>query len=154
MQIILLQDVAKVGRKYEVKEVHDGFARNFLLGQGKAVPATPANLAKFGQLQKVKSNQTAKSLSSAGQLVEALKDKALIIKAKANPEGHLFAALHEKEIQAEIKKQFNLDLPLSWLSLEKPIKQLGENKIALKSGLPTGQAGDQVSKISVTVEAN
>ena len=134
MKIILLQDVAKVGRKNDIKEVSDGFARNFLLGQGRAIIATPGNLAKIEGLKKGKDEQQAKTLSSAQQLIETLHDKPIQIRAKASEEGHLFAALHEKELAAEIKKQFGLDIALDLIDLPKPLKQLGEHKIALRLG--------------------
>jgi large subunit ribosomal protein L9 len=134
MKVILLQDVAKVGRKHEVKEVNDGFARNFLLGQGRALPATPANLAKIEGLKKGKTEQQAKTASSVQQLIENLGDNAIEIKAKASGEGHLFAALHAKDLAGEIKKQFGLDLAEQLIDLPKPLKQLGEHKIALHLG--------------------
>lgn len=146
MKIILLQDVAKVGRKHEVKDVNDGFARNFLIGQGRAIPATPANIAKITEINKNKQAGVVKTLSSAQQLFETIKETPFVIKAKANKEGHLFASLHEKEIVVEIKKQFNLDLPLNLIVLDKPIKETGENKIALK-------LGDSTKEVLVKVEA-
>ncbi|MFA6253687.1 MAG: 50S ribosomal protein L9 [Candidatus Paceibacterota bacterium] len=134
MKIILLQDVAKVGRKNEVKEVNDGFARNFLLGAGRAILATAANIAKIEGLKKGKNEQQAKTISSAQQLIETLGDQAIEIKAKASEEGHLFAALHAKDLSAEIKKQFGLDLAEHLIDLPKPLKELGEHKIALQLG--------------------
>ena len=126
--------MAKVGRKNEIKDVNDGFARNFLLGQGRAIVATPANIAKVEGLKKGKNEQEAKTLSSAQQLIETLGDKAIEIKAKASPEGHLFAALHSKELIAEIEKQFGVNLAEHLIDLPKPLKQLGEHKIALRLG--------------------
>ena len=134
MKIILLQDVAKVGRKNEVKEVNDGFARNFLLGAGRAILATPANLAKIEGFKKGQNEQQAKTISSAQQLVEKLGDEAIQIKVKASGEGHLFASWHAKDLVTEIKKQFGLDLAEQLIDLPKPLKQLGEHKIALKIG--------------------
>ena len=134
MKIILLQDVAKVGRKNEIKEVNDGFARNFLLGQGRAIMATPANIAKVEGLKKSKNEQQAKTISSAQQLIDQLGDQAIEIKATASKEGHLFASLHTKDLVAEIKKQFGLDLAEQLIDLPKPLKQLGEHKIALQLG--------------------
>lgn len=134
MKIILLQDVAKVGRKNEIKEVNDGFARNFLLGQGRAMLATPANLARIEGLKKGKNEQQAKTISSAQQLVETLGDNSISIKAKASEEGHLFASLHRQDLVVEIKKQFGLDLAEHLIDLPKPLKQLGEHKIALQLG--------------------
>jgi len=134
MKVILLQDVAKVGRKNEVKEVNDGFARNFLLGQGRAILATPGNLAKIEELKKTKNQQQERTVSSAQQLIETLGDGAMIIKEKASAEGHLFASFHKKDLVDEIKKQFGLNLAEELIDLPKPLKQLGEHKIALRLG--------------------
>lgn len=134
MKIILLQDVAKVGRKNEIKDVNDGFARNFLLGQGRAIMATPANLAKIESLKKSKAEQQTKTFSLAQSFIETLGDKSLEIKVKAGAGGQLFAALHKKELMAEIKNQFGVDLAEHLIDLPKPIKQLGEHKIALQLG--------------------
>ena len=106
MKVILLQDVAKVGRKNEIKELNDGFARNFLLGQGRAILATPGNLAKVEELKKFKNQQQERTVSSAQQLIETLNDQALEIKTKASDEGHLFSSFHKKDLIDEIKKQF------------------------------------------------
>ena len=70
----------------------------------------------------------------------------MVIKAKTSKEGHLFASLHEKEIATEIKKQFNLDLPINVIVLDKPIKEIGENKIALK-------LGDDVKEVLIKIES-
>ena len=154
MKIILLQDVAKVGRKHEIKDVNDGFARNFLLGQGRALSATTENLAKIEQIKKNKNEQVSRTVSSAQQLVEILRQKPLVIKAKASKEGHLFASLREKEIVTEIKKQFNLDVPISLIKLAKPIKEIGENKIALSTEVsPRGARGLSSVEVNIKVEA-
>lgn len=134
MKIILLQDVAKVGRKNELKEVNDGFARNFLIGQGRAIMATPANIARVKGLRQSKVAEQGKVVSSAQQLFEILDGKAVEIKVKASLEGHLFAALHPKDLVAEVKRQYNLDLAPHIIDLPKPLKQLGEHKIALRLG--------------------
>ncbi|MCX6712190.1 MAG: 50S ribosomal protein L9 [Candidatus Vogelbacteria bacterium] len=147
MKIILLQDIAKVGRKNEIKDVNDGFARNFLIGQGRAIVATPANIAKIEGLNKGKNEQQAKTISSAQQLIDNLGDKAIEIKAKASGEGHLFASLHAKDLVAEIKKQYGLDLAEHLIDLPKPLKQLGEHKIAL-------QLGDRQALIKIALTAS
>lgn len=134
MQVILLQDVAKVGRKNEIKEVNDGFARNFLLGKGKAILATPANVSRVLGLKQGKLDMASKTLSLVDQFLGLVGEGAVVIKVKASPVGHLFASLHAKDIVAIIKKNFNLDLPADLLILDKPIKEVGETKIALKAG--------------------
>jgi large subunit ribosomal protein L9 len=146
MKIILLQDVAKVGRKHEVKDVNDGFARNFLLGKNKAVLATPDNLSRVLGIKQGQLEQTKKTLTLVEQFLLKVGESPLVIKAKANEMGHLFASLHEKEITSEIKKQFGLELPVGLIALDKPIKQTGESKIALK-------LGDKRESISIFIEA-
>lgn len=132
MKVILLQDVAKVGHKYDLKEVNDGFARNFLLGQGRALVATPANLAKIETLKKSKNEQQTKDNSLAKKFIAGLGNQPLKIKVKAGQGGNLFAALHKKELLAEVKSQFGVELAEHLIDLPKPLKQLGEHQINLR----------------------
>lgn len=134
MKIILLQDVAKVGRKNEVKDVNDGFARNFLLGKGKAILATPGNLARVLGLKQGQIEQTKKTLSLIDQLFIKMGESSLVIKAKTSDAGHLFAAIHAKEIAEAIRRNHQVELPTDLIILDKPLKEIGETKIALKSG--------------------
>lgn len=134
MQIILLQDVAKVGRKNEIKDVNDGFARNFLLGKGKAILATPANVSRVLGLKQGKLDMANKTFNLIDQFLSLVGERPVIIKTKASQTGHLFASLHAKDIAEVIKKNFQLDLPIDLLLLDKPIKEVGETKIALKAG--------------------
>ncbi|MFA6475974.1 MAG: 50S ribosomal protein L9 [Candidatus Paceibacterota bacterium] len=146
MKIILLQDVAKVGRKHEIKEVNDGFARNFLLGNNKAVLANPANLSRVLGLKQGQVEQVKKTVSLVDQFLMRVGESPLVIKVKANAAGHLFASLHSKDIAEAIKKNLNLEFPADLIILDKPIKEVGETKIALK-------AGDSRKEISILIEA-
>lgn len=146
MKVILLQDVAKVGRKHEVKEVNDGFARNFLLGNNKAVLANSANLSRVLGLKQGQQEQIKKTLSLVDQFLMKVGESPFVIKVKANEAGHLFASLHAKDISETIKKSLGLELPADLIILDKPIKEVGETKIALK-------VGDSRKDLSVVVEA-
>lgn len=133
MKVILLRDIKKIGRKYEVKEVNDGFARNGLIGTGAALPATPENLgrlkaemAKVVQTTEIRANLLGKGLSA----VEGL---SLEFTAKAGPAGHLFADLHATTIAAELAQKTGLDIHPDWLDV-KAIKTVGEHNITLKIG--------------------
>ena len=134
MKIILLQDVAKVGRKHEVKDVNDGFARNFLINTGKATVATPANIAKINALKKNTIISAEHGEKNFELLAEKLKDLPIMIKAKANPAGHLFAGLHEGDIATKIFKETGIAVDSAWVKIEKPIKELGEQTIKLQKG--------------------
>ena len=132
MKIILNQDVSKVGKKYEVKNVADGHALNFLIPRGLAVAAT------VGALKKLEIAKTMVAVEKKVQedlLLKNLKslDGAKIeIAEKANDKGHLFAGLHKEQIIPEIKKQTGFDVLPEFLILEKPIKEIGEQTIEIK----------------------
>ncbi len=129
MKIILLQDVPKVGRKYDIKEVNDGYAVNFLFPKKLAEPATPKAVAEVERRKKeiviereVEQNLLEKNL-------EDIKGKTLIIKAKADEKGHLFSAVHEKTLAEELYKQCRVQIDSKFILLEKPVKQTGEFEI-------------------------
>jgi len=133
MKIILNQDVSKVGKKYEVKNVADGHALNFLIPRGLAVAATAGALKK---LEIAKTMVAVEKKVQEDLLLKNLKslDGARIeIAEKANDKGHLFAGLHKEQIIPEIKKQTGLDVLPEFLILDKPIKEIGEHSLEIKS---------------------
>jgi large subunit ribosomal protein L9 len=134
MKVILKRDVAKVGRKNEVKEVADGYARNSLIPQGLAVPATAQNLTIVKEWEKGKAATGAKIDSAFAALREKLIDKKVTTKQKAGPEGHLFAGLREKDVAQVIAGETGLDVKADWIILPKPLKSVGEHKITLRKG--------------------
>ncbi|MFA5736748.1 MAG: 50S ribosomal protein L9 [Candidatus Paceibacterota bacterium] len=134
MKIILKRDVAKVGRKNEIKDVADGYARNNLIPQGLAVPATIENLAKVRDWEKGRKEVEIKIDSIFVTLQEKLANKKVKIKQKAGPEDHLFAGLREKDIAEFLTKETGLGINSEWVILPKPLKMLGEHKITLRKG--------------------
>ncbi|MCX6712945.1 MAG: 50S ribosomal protein L9 [Candidatus Vogelbacteria bacterium] len=133
MKVILLRDIKSVGRKYEVKEVNDGFARNGLIGKSWALPATPENLGRLkGEMAKV--TQTAEIRANLlGKGLSAVEGLLLEFTAKAGPAGHLFADIHASTIAAELAQKTGLDIHPDWLDV-KAIKMVGEHQITLKIG--------------------
>lgn len=134
MKIILLKDVAKVGRRFEIKEVSDGYALNFLLPQGAAETATPKALkrvetakAQMATELKIKEDLLLKN-------VEDLENVSIEIFGKASDRGHLFAGIHKNEIADEIKKQTRLDVMPDFVNLPHPIKELGEHEVEITAG--------------------
>ena len=132
MKIILNQDIPKVGKKYDVKNVADGYALNFLIPRGLAMAATVGALKK---LEIAKTQLTVEKKVQEDLLIKNLKslDGAKIeIAEKANDKGHLFAGLHKEQIIPEIKKQTGLDVLPEFLVLDRPIKETGEQMIEVK----------------------
>ncbi len=131
MKVIFLQDVPRVGKRHDIKEVNDGYAMNFLLPRKLAEPATPKAVA---ELEKRKKNIEIERKVQEDILMknlEEIKGKAVTIKGKANEKGHLFSAIHKKEIVEAMKAQNHANIDEEFISLEKPIKEIGEHEIPI-----------------------
>ncbi len=139
MQVVLLQDVAKIGKKYETKNVADGYALNFLIPNKMAKLAT-ANVIKDLELAKIK--QKEQEEMEGKELIEnikELKDSIINIEVKVNKEGNLFAGIDKEDIIAIIKDQKALDINADNIILEKPIKTASEHKIKIQVGDETAE---------------
>ena len=130
MKIILLQDVAKIGRKHQVVEVPDGYARNQLIPKGNAKPATPENLKAINKLHQDHSKASAAEEEKFFAAKEALKDKVITLSGLKNDNGHLFAAIKPEMIhEALIANGINVDVKA--IKLPGAIKTTGEHQIEL-----------------------
>lgn len=139
MKIILLKDVSKLGRKYDVKTVSDGHALNLLIPQGLAISATPDALKRIeSEKSKMEGEQRVQE-ELLIKNIEGLKDATITILAKANEKGHLFAGLHKEALAAEIEKQTRLQLDPSFIQLEHPLKTTGEHVIEVKAANKTAK---------------
>ncbi|KKR70315.1 MAG: 50S ribosomal protein L9 [Candidatus Nomurabacteria bacterium GW2011_GWB1_40_7] len=131
MKVIFLQDVPRVGKRHDTKEVNDGYAMNFLIPRKLAEVATPKTIA---ELEKRKKNIEIEREVQEDLLMknlEEIKGKVLNIKAKTDEKGHLFSGIHKKEIVEEMKKQNHADIAEEFIVLEKPIKEVGEFEIPI-----------------------
>jgi large subunit ribosomal protein L9 len=132
MKVILLKDVAKLGKKYEVKDVSDGHATNFLIPRGLVEIASAGNIKKL-EIQKAKDEGERKVRNDL--LAKNLNDVSAVViemEEKANDKGHLFAGIHKEELVPVIKAQTHLDIPAEYIHLEKPVKTVGEHEIEVK----------------------
>ena len=129
MKVIFLKDVPRVGKKNDIKDVNDGYAQNFLLARGLAELATPNKISELEKRMKniLVENQIEENLLMRN--LEEIKDKEIILKEKANEKGHLFSAIHKKEIIDAMLKQNHITLSEDILDLDKPIKEIGEFEI-------------------------
>lgn len=137
MKVILNVDVAKLGKKYEVKDVSDGHALNMLIPRGLVEVATPASL-KALKSKKVAVVAAEKRMEDV--IVKNLKTihgKVFEMKEKVNEKGHLFAAIHLDQVSDLVKTKTHVELPSSYLHVEKPIKEAGDHEITIKVGKET-----------------
>ena len=138
MKVILLKDVAKVGKKYDLKEVADGFGRNFLVGRGLALAATPEALQKLAGWKSGQEADLKIKHDLLTKVLADLKNQTITIAAKANEEGHLFAGLRADDIAKAVKEVSKIELDPAWMVLDKPIKLTGQHAITIKAGEISG----------------
>ncbi len=132
MKVILLQNVADVGNKYDVKNVSDGYARNFLLPRKLVEIATERRIREI----EIRKKQAEQKKEISGDILEKnmgeLDGVKISVEEKANKKGHLFAGIHKEEISKILKEQKHIDIPPELIGLEHPIKEIGEHKIPVK----------------------
>ena len=133
MKVVLLKDIAGVGKRFDMKNVADGHAVNFLFPRKLAEPATPQTLkrvesekVRLDTERKIHEDLLAKNLKSLAEV-------RLVMKEKGNEQGHLFAGVHREEISQALKKQTKLDVPAEFIVLESPIKSVGEYDIPVSA---------------------
>lgn len=134
MKIILLKDIVKVGRKYDVKNISDGYALNMLIPKGLAVIAT-ADAVKRINLEKSRDEGERKIHHDL--LIKNLNDLnglTISLIEKANEKGHLFAGVHKPEIIPAILKQTRIQINEENIVLDKPIKELGSHTVEVRAG--------------------
>ncbi|MGC8954810.1 MAG: 50S ribosomal protein L9 [Fervidobacterium sp.] len=139
MKVVLIQDVPKLGKKGEVINVSDGYARNYLIPRGLAKEATTEVLK---QLEKEKEEERKKqqALKKEGEsLLSELHKHVFKIKAKAGEGGKLFGSLTSSTIADEISKVLSKEFDKKWIVLDSPIKALGTYDVQVK--LPGGVSG-------------
>lgn len=133
MKILFIKDVKGTAKRGEVKEVAEGHAVNYLLPQKLAVMALPENLAKIKKelVKKAVAKETV--INQSHELADKLRGKKIEIKAKANKEGKLYAAVSESEIKAAIKK-YGLDIGEAKIIGTHDLKEAGEHEVKVDFG--------------------
>ncbi len=132
MKIILLEDVKSLGKKGEIVNVSDGYARNMLLPKKLGVPATPKNLNDL-KLQKAHEEKVAKEvLEAARELAEKLNAAEVSVSVKTGEGGRVFGSVSGKEIAEAAREQLGIELDKKKLVLDGTIRELGTAEVAVK----------------------
>ena len=132
MKVILLEDVKSLGKKGEIVNVSDGYARNMILPKKLGVEATPKNLNDL-KLQKANAEKVAQeNLESAQAFAKDLETKEIILTLKVGEGGRTFGSVSSKEIAEEVKAQLNLDVDKKKIQLKEAIKTLGTHNVSVK----------------------
>lgn len=132
MKVVLLQDVARIGRRHDIKEVPDGLARNLLIPRKQALPATPDNIAKAKQIIGRRFARKEEAYDAFRKTAESLQGAHLTLHAPANQTGTLFRGVHAEDIAKLVSKEIG-QLDASQVSLDTPIRQAGQYTIPLEA---------------------
>ena len=146
MKVILQQDVKGQGKKGQLIEASEGYARNYLLPRKLAILATPDAINTMNLKEKARLAEEQRQREEAIAAAQKLKDCTVKLTAKAGNGGRLFGAVTTKEIAEGLKAQFGLDIPKQKLVLDEPIKAFGTYEVKAKLGFEVSG----VVKVTVT----
>ncbi|MCX6703407.1 MAG: 50S ribosomal protein L9 [Candidatus Zambryskibacteria bacterium] len=146
MKIILLKDIAKVGKRHEIKNIADGHAQNFIIPRGLGIPATDANVKKIEMMKNSSDADRSVQETLLAKNLETLQNTTISISGKANEKGHLFAGVHKDEIVEAVQKQANITIHPDFLMLDKPLKETGNHIVIV-------QAGGKKANLKISIEA-
>lgn len=131
MRVIFLKDVEKVGKKFEVKEVKDGYARNFLLPRGLVKPATKEALEWLEVQKEIQEKKAEGDLKKAQELASTLDGLEMVIPMKTGESDQLFESVTAQKISEKLK-EMGFDVKKSQISLLEPFKEVGEFPVKIK----------------------
>lgn len=132
MKVILLADVKGVGKKEQIINVSEGYAKNFLFPKNLAVEANAGNMKKLDNKHKLEAQQAQEALDAAKAMAEKLEALSINIKVKIGNNGKLFGAVTNKEISAALKEQHGVDIDKKKIVLNDAIKTTGEKEVSVK----------------------
>jgi large subunit ribosomal protein L9 len=145
MKVIFLKNVPK-GKRGEIKEVADGYARNFLFPKGMALPATPSAIKAAKAISDEKAESQARQHEELSRIVQELEGKELHFKARAGVKGRLHGAITTASIADELSRLAGFDIDKKKVELEEPLHHLGNYDVMINLG--TGAE----AKIKVVIE--
>ena len=132
MKVILKENIKGVGKKDQIINAADGYARNYLLPKGLAVPADVGNLNNLKSKNTSESFRKGEDLKEAKEIAEKMKKITLKINVKAGANGRLFGAVTAREISEALKKEHNIDVDKKKIILEDSIKEAGATRVNIK----------------------
>lgn len=132
MKVILLKDIKGTGKKGEVKEVAEGYARNYLIPRKMAVAATEGNVNALKDRKKREAKRKEREQQEAEALAEKLNDLRVTLSVKAGEGGRIFGSITSKQISQVLKKNYRLNVDKKKILLNEPIRSLGVTQVPVK----------------------
>ena len=134
MKVILLQDIKNVGKKDEIINANDGYARNFLFPKNLAIEATKDNLLKLQAKKDSKAHKKSLEIEEFKNQAEKISKLVLDLKVKAGENGKIFGGVTSKEISEELKKHYQMEIDKKKIVLKETIKNIGRFTVEIKFG--------------------
>ena len=134
MKVLLIKDVKTLGKAGEIKEVADGYGKNFLIGKGLALQATNEVIAKHNAEQKKLALKEEEEIKAAKELAEKINATKLTIRHKAGANGQLIGSVTNKEISEELEKQFSIMVDKKSIVVDNKLKNIGIYEVSCKLG--------------------
>ena len=147
MKVVFLQDVTNVAKSGDVKEVADGYSRNYLLPKGLAVAATQSELKKLELQKQADARREVRTDQEAEAFAKVLQDTTVVLKMRAGTKEKLYGSVTTADIAREIKKLTKHDVDKHKIELAEPIRELGSHQVAIKL------TKDVTATVTVVVEA-
>ncbi len=132
MKVILKENIKSIGKKDEILNVSDGYARNFLFAKNLAVEATPGNLAKLQTKKDSAAFKKGQEKEEAERIAEKLSKVTLEFKVKAGENGKIFGGISSKEIAEKLESEYQIKVDKKKIDLKEPIKILGIKRVDIK----------------------
>ncbi len=151
MKVILLSDVTKVGKKYDIVDVAPGYARNFLLAKGLGEAVTKVNGKRVAELAKKREVEKKKQEEHLDKSLAKIKDVVVTLKKVANEEGHLYAGVTRDELALALSAIVGVAYSADHIVLEKPIKDIGAFTITVMVGEKKAEFALNIEKIEEDV---
>lgn len=134
MKVLLIKDVKTLGKAGEIKEVADGYGKNFLIGKGLALQATNEVIAKHNSEQKKLALKEEEEIKAAKELAEKINSTKLTIRHKVGANGQLIGSVTNKEISEELEKQFSIMVDKKSIVVDNKLKTIGIYEVSCKLG--------------------
>lgn len=134
MKVILLQDIKNVGKKEQIIEANDGYARNYLFPKKIAIEATKDNMAKLQAKKTSEANKKKAEIDANKEIAKKIEKIELIVKAKAGENGKIFGGITSKEIAETLKKDYGFEIDRKKIILKETIKTIGRFNAEIKFG--------------------
>jgi large subunit ribosomal protein L9 len=132
MKVVLRQEVPKLGEVGDVVTVTGGFARNFLIPRGLAVPATKGSIKQSDDWRQSRGAREAKGVRQARDLKQKIEAQPLSVAAQAGPDGRLFGSITAAQIAEALKERLDTDIDRHGIELSEPIRHLGFHSVQIK----------------------